>query len=254
MNYDCAFQIRFSVSILWIRRIILFAFLLLSLSPSIVAQQDPDNLDVSLFRKINDGRSPFLDDLVRTNNDIVFPLGVTIPVGFVIYGLLSESEYETNTGVLLTVSEVLAGGLVFGLKQVVRRDRPYASLQNVHLVGGHPWDPYSFPSAHSATAFALATTLSLRYPKAYVAIPVHLWALFVGYGRIYLGVHYPSDVLVGGAIGSGTALAVHLLEEKILSLKKKILGGAKEDSVRERLSVLFYPVDGGGLVRIDYRF
>lgn len=234
--------------------IILCTCLLLAFSPSIVAQQDPANLDVSLFRKINNGRSPVLDDLVMTNNTIVFPLSVTVPVGFVFYGLLSDSEYETNTGTLLTVSEVLSYGLGFGLKQLVRRERPYVSLQNVHLVGGYRRDTYSFPSGHSTTAFALATTLSLRYPKAYVAIPVHLWALFVGYGRVYLGVHYPSDVLVGGAIGSGTALAVHLFEEKILSLKKKILGGANEDSARERLSVLFYPVDGGGFVKLGYRF
>ena len=64
----------------------------------------------------------------------------------------------------------------------------------------------SFPSGHTATAFALATSLSVKYPKWYVIAPSALWACSVGVSRMNEGVHYPSDVLAGAAIGAGCAV------------------------------------------------
>jgi membrane-associated phospholipid phosphatase len=61
------------------------------------------------------------------------------------------------------------------------------------------------PSAHTSSAFATATSLSLAFPKWYVVVPSFVWASSVGYSRMHLGVHYPSDVLVGALVGSGSA-------------------------------------------------
>jgi membrane-associated phospholipid phosphatase len=51
-------------------------------------------------------------------------------------------------------------------------------------------------------AFALATSLSLSYPKCYIIVPSFAWASSVGYSRMDLGVHYPSDVLAGAIVGA----------------------------------------------------
>jgi membrane-associated phospholipid phosphatase len=227
---------------------IFFAF------PSLcVGQQDPGNLDVSLFRRINDGRSRILTDVVNVNSDLVLPIAIAAPVGFMSYGILSKNEYETDTGLLVGMSEIVSFGLGHGLKYVVKRDRPYAALTNVHYSGPEIGDPYSFPSGHATDAFALATSLSLRYPKPAVYIPLHLWALFVAYGRVYQGVHYPSDVLVGGMIGSGTAVIVHLLEDEIIGLKTRLLGkGGGDGSSRGGISLRFVPLSGGGVVQLTY--
>ena len=174
-------------------------------------QQDPSNLDVTLFRRINDGRSPFLDKVVNVNNELFYPVGTVAPLGFLSYGILSGSEYETDTGILASVAEIVSYGVSYGLKQIVKRPRPFVTLPNVHVTSMSSADSYSLPSGHAAGAFALATSLTLRYPKPAVYVPLHLWAMLVSYGRVYRGVHYPSDVLVGGAIGSGTAIVVHLL-------------------------------------------
>ena len=72
---------------------------------------------------------------------------------------------------------------------------------------------YSFPSGHTSSAFCTATSLSLLFPKWYVAVPSYLYAATVGYARMYQGVHYPSDVLVGALVGAGSAWISYKVEK-----------------------------------------
>ena len=62
------------------------------------------------------------------------------------------------------------------------------------------------PSGHTSSVFATATSLSMAYPKWYVVVPSFVWAGSVGYSRMHLGVHYPSDVIIGALVGSGSAI------------------------------------------------
>jgi membrane-associated phospholipid phosphatase len=68
-------------------------------------------------------------------------------------------------------------------------------------------------------AFATATSLSLVCPKWYVILPSFTYASLMGYSRMYLGVHYPSDVLIGALIGSGSAYLSHYIYKKIIKEK-----------------------------------
>ena len=94
----------------------------------------------------------------------------------------------------IVLSVVLTQLVVNGLKLTTGVLRPDAT------------NYFSFPSGHTATAFALATSLSVKYPKWYVIAPSALWACSVGVSRMNEGVHYPSDVLAGAAIGAGCAV------------------------------------------------
>jgi undecaprenyl-diphosphatase len=67
---------------------------------------------------------------------------------------------------------------------------------------------YSFPSGHTSSSFSAVTALSRAYPKWYVIAPSFLWAASVGYSRMYLGVHYPTDVTAGAVLGVGTSFAM----------------------------------------------
>jgi undecaprenyl-diphosphatase len=78
----------------------------------------------------------------------------------------------------------------------------------------------SMPSGHTAFAFTTATSIYLAYPKWYVALPAFTWATAVGYSRMYLGQHYPSDVLMGAIVGGGSACLTNWLNKKFIEKKK----------------------------------
>lgn len=197
---------------------------LLLLSPAVVHAQPP-KWDVSIFRSINDARSPFLDAAVGANDNMVLPIAIGMPIVFAGAGLAQNKAYTFDTGAIVGVTEVLAYALYYPIKNfIVKRERPYVALSDVHTGHLDSADKYSMPSGHTTAAFAIATALTLRYPKPYVYIPAYAWAAFVGYGRMYLGLHYPSDVVAGALLGTASALAIHMIAPQITKLREEILG------------------------------
>ena len=120
----------------------------------------------------------------------------------------------------LTLSQGLTYGLVLGAKRAVGRPRPYVDHSVRPRSDRHkkprPSDArLSFPSGHAGVSAAIATSWSLSYPRWYVVAPSALWATGVAVSRVYLGVHYPSDILAGTVLGAGVALLVHQLRASI---------------------------------------
>lgn len=147
------------------------------------------------------------------------------PLLFAGFGIGERDGYTFDSGAMIGLSEASAYVFYYVVKNVlVKRDRPYVTLTGVHTMHLDSADKYSMPSGHATAAFAIATALTLRYPKPYVYIPAYLWATFVGYGRIYMGLHYPSDVLAGALLGSGSALAIHLISAQVTRWRSQVLG------------------------------
>ena len=92
--------------------------------------------------------------------------------------------------------------LYWCLKRGTRRQRPFEQCHDIRACMRVP-DPFSFPSGHTLHAVAFAVLLSAFYPA--VAPLLTLFAALVGVARVVLGLHYPSDVLAGAAIGLVTA-------------------------------------------------
>lgn len=113
---------------------------------------------------------------------------------------LAVAFLRSRWGVLLAATLAVAVAEVASpaIKAVVDRPRPLGGLADPAPVIRVPGTP-SFPSGHATTAFAGATVLALAVPRA--ALPAYLLAAAVAYSRVYLGVHYPGDILAGAVLG-----------------------------------------------------
>lgn len=93
--------------------------------------------------------------------------------------------------------------IYFILKNGFKRSRPEAALKNFRSII-KPSDKFSFPSGHTSAAFMMATLLGYFFPV--FMIPLYGWAVLVGFSRVVLGVHFPTDTLMGGVLGISTAI------------------------------------------------
>lgn len=98
--------------------------------------------------------------------------------------------------------------LYFVLKNGLKRDRPQEAIGIQSFI--IPSDRFSFPSGHTSGAFLMATLMTYFYPV--LGVPAYIWASSVGMSRIFLGVHFPTDILVGMLMGVSMAcLALSLI-------------------------------------------
>ena len=123
----------------------------------------------------------------------------------------------------LMVGASLLGSLVFNnmlVKNLVARPRPYRMIETLSILIPEPGE-YSFPSGHTSSSFAAGVVLYLMLPKKY-GVPAMILAFLIGISRLYVGVHYPTDVLGGMVMGTVLAVATvkitGLIEKKFKKL------------------------------------
>ncbi len=132
--------------------------------------------------------------------------GQAYPALFVLIAVLQTDRWKSLTACFVSFSIELAAYKL--VKQTVKRPRPFQQLAGfVNMIV--PQDAFSFPSGHTAGAFVAATMLGSCCPL--LLIPAFLWASLVGFSRIYLGVHYPTDVVAGTCLGLISAWAGSLI-------------------------------------------
>ncbi len=164
--------------------------------------------DAIWLSKINNPPSKFLDNTSIGFSLSATPITFATPVALWGIGKIKKDKVMQNNGLEMAGSLLLANITTFALKRIVKRDRPFIQDPNL-IIKKRNASGFSFPSGHTTTAFATATSLVIAYPKWQVGVPAYLWAMGVGYSRMRLGVHYPTDVLVGALIGIGSGLLSH---------------------------------------------
>ena len=176
---------------------------------TVQAQSSLQRMDENILLGLEKTRSPTETRialiLAKANNYV----NAGVPAGLLIAGLI-RNDADMKKNALYTLSSTALSYLLdYGLKQLCKRPRPF--LTNLTLNPVYRPGEYSFPSGHTSSVFGMATSLSRAYPKWYVIAPSFLWAASMGYSRMYLGVHYPSDVGAGALLGVGSALSMGFL-------------------------------------------
>ena len=202
------------------RRLTLLLLFLLPLSLS--AQFSPEDstsrtFDYAVLKYLQEHRTEVGNKVwVAVSNSVA--LAPAPAVGVAVGGLCA-GDAQTREGRLRDAGE-LAGadlfslGVAMGAKGLVQRPRPWVAYEGDLVCLQHVGST-SFPSGHTSTAFATATSLTLVYPRWYVAVPAYLWAGAVGYSRMYVGAHFPTDVLAGALLGTASAFVVHAVRQKL---------------------------------------
>jgi len=149
--------------------------------------------------------SPILDQMIPWLTYLGSHFAVIL---FIILGWILTRQRKVLRHLVLLYA--IQSAVIYGLKFLVKRERPLFFLDMASKLSKGPGeilDP-SFPSAHSAYTFMMATLLAFWFPR--YRIIFFIIAGFIGWTRIYLGLHYPTDVMVGGILGYGiTRLFLH---------------------------------------------
>jgi len=185
------------------------------------------NLDIKLFYLIHYFRIPFLDSILPIFSKSTFLYGFYFTSAFLLSILLLVKGYHKK--VLFLLLFMLFGFLISDFscgkvfKPLFQRERPFATLPKVYFYTKGEFkflnEPLtykktlSFPSCHATNASFGSSFLSLLFPKLSPLFVIT--ALFIGYSRIYLGHHFPLDVLSGYLLGFIIALCWHLLLKRI---------------------------------------
>jgi undecaprenyl-diphosphatase len=175
------------------------------------------NWDVETLHKINPSNPN--STFWKTASSSTYPVSLLTPATLLSVGYYQKDKQLIKKGWAAVGTLAINTAITQGLKYGINRTRPYISYPNLIHTDVIENDP-SFPSGHTSTAFATAANLSIQFNnKWYVAVPAYAWATSVGYSRLYLGKHYPSDVLAGAAIGIGAAYLNNWLQQKCFPKK-----------------------------------
>ena len=170
------------------------------------------NADIKLLKSINSNPSTVLRGYSRFVSNTTTGFALAAPVAMGAVALINKNDELLKNAIYVSAALGVDGVLTYSAKKVFHRQRPYLVYPNV-IVAYDIEKSMSFPSGHTSMAFTTATALSLSYPKWYVIAPGYFWACSVGYSRMNLGVHYPSDVLAGAVLGAGSAYVTYKINE-----------------------------------------
>lgn len=172
-----------------------------------------DQLDKTIFLFLNSLNSPFMDRVMWavSGKFTWLPLYVFM---LVLIGMKWRKKMLIIIPLIALAITITDQVSVHAFKEVFERLRPChePALQGlVHLVNEKCGGQYGFVSSHAANSFAAAVLSLLLIRKKWFSILILIWAVTVGYSRIYLGVHYPGDVIGGAVVGIITGWMIYLL-------------------------------------------
>lgn len=185
----------------------------------------PERIDQQLFLFLNSINSPFWDQVMHilTGKIIWVPLYLAI---LIYLGIRYKRKFLIIL-LFIILAATMADQISVFIKNAVMRPRPcHEPLLTglVHTFNGECGGSFGFVSSHATNAFNVALLSLLFIKKRWFTISIITWAIIVGYTRIYLGVHYPGDVICGSVLGAFIGWLNYklyvLADKKILSTSR----------------------------------
>ncbi len=178
-------------------------------------------IDRELFLFLNSLHHPWLDQLMYYMSEKLFWIPVYLLFMFLIvrvHGMRTMLWSVLGVALVITLADRISVEL---FKNVFVRYRPSRNLEIgelIHIVNDYRGGLYGFVSSHAANFFGVATFIFMLLRKAYAkwAWLIFVWAALISYTRIYLGVHYPADILAGGLLGMLIGWVVYLLMNRFI--------------------------------------
>ena len=196
------------------------AILLLLLSAcSLICQVQ--QWDIDILREVNGERNRALDAPLVLITDLAAPIAYSIPLFLLVFAIRRKNALLKSKAIFVIRTALLALIVCTAIKHTVNRQRPfhkYAFIEKASS-GSSP----SFPSGHTSDAFALAASLTIAFPRRYLGIILFVWAAMVGYSRMHLGVHFPSDVIASILIAYASAF----FTLKVFRYRDRWIGGVE---------------------------
>ncbi len=189
-----------------------------------------NNLDTSLLLAINGWHNTFLDTFLWNVSQKYTWIAMYAVMVFLLvwrYGIQKKEGKRIIIVVCILIALVTAFGLAdwlsHTLKHVICRPRPTREegLSGIlHIVNGYRGGKYGFPSSHAADSFAIALLFSLIWRDWRTTLPLMLWVAMNCWSRMYLGVHYPGDIIAGLLLATVIVLPICFILCKTGIIKK----------------------------------
>jgi len=203
----------------------------------------------NLFFRINGSDSVLLDNIMH----IISVQNVWIPLyAFVAFLVFFRTRITQGTLLflsfilLVTLTDQFSSGLIKPIFERLRPGHHPDFMEYVQLVRGHRGGGYAFISGHATNHTGFAVLLSLVFRNRWVTFIALFWAGLISYSRVYLGMHFVSDII--GGIISGALIAAGLYYFVIVPLRKKLL--KLDDSKKYQM----YSAEHGKLLWIGFAF
>ncbi len=180
-----------------------------------------EGLDIEFFRLLNGCHNNFFDEFFW----LVSGKFAWIPMILALLYVSFKKHWKIGVlliiciAVAITLCDQISSGLI---KDAVCRLRPTRNAllaDTVHIVNDYRGGMYGFVSSHAANSFGVAMLLLMIFRNKFFSWSILFWAFFVSYSRIYLGVHFPGDIICGGLLGIVLGWLVSLLYLKLLQIK-----------------------------------
>jgi undecaprenyl-diphosphatase len=194
-------------------------------------------LDTDVFLYLNGLHSPQMDGFMWW----VSQKYSWLPFYFILLAIIIYRERPVRfiyTLIFITLVIVLNDQISVLIKGLIERPRPSRNpdiADMVHVINDYRGGRYGFVSSHAANVFGAAAFLAGRFKDARWGIFLYLWAALVSYSRIYLGVHYPLDIICGGLMGIILGIQCYVYNVKtVVAVERQISIYKNKKALKER--------------------